>query len=559
MAHGTFTLHGEELELDGETARPGYVKIWASEELAEVDGTPVMTGLVQVDIETDGTWSLDLPADDGTVTPSGFHFFAQRRFDSGSAVDTKTVPGQDAGAVVNLKDVQPPTPGTPVVQVLAKGDKGDTGDTGPAGAQGVAGPTGATGPTGAQGPAGPTGATGPAGATGAQGSAGASGPQGIPGPSVPQAGGLMGTSVQSLYSRTKPVGNGSPAPTPSGFYALAKDPSVAGRVWMLSIDYSVLIFSDNGGASITAPAGITPAFTGAIHQMLFTGTHVWLVTGGNTSKSGQVWRSPLPAANGTGMSWTLMFDLTTPPNSLVAGVNSFFRPQCLAVSGANVWLLEYGTTVTGGPSLYYSSDTGVNWSKPKTWANAKHGHAVHAVGGVPLVMLGDAGATFTDLGLWRCTNAAGTGTWTQISAYGEAKGGNTLYGINFQPITVQGKAMLAVEYDGALGLGPLLFPDSGSTSTIWPMLQTFRLPPAYYGTMRCLTLTSEGNLMWVQTAENGAFGPTDTVWISAAPFTTAVLLDSFATSSMFLGDPIEDGDYVWLGYYRCHKEKFVGQ
>jgi hypothetical protein len=233
-----------------------------------------------------------------------------------------------------------------------------------------------------------------------------------------------------------------------------------------------------------------------------------------------------------------------------------------------VWLLEYGTTVTGGPSLYYSPDAGATWTKPKTWGSAgtgtaKHGHAVHAIGGLPVVMLGDAsttgGPSWTDIGLHRCANAAGTGTWTQISIYGEAKGGNTLYGINFQPITVDGKAMLAVEYDGALNLGPLLFPDSGATAQQWPLLRTFQLPAAYFGTMRCLTLTSEGNLMWVQTTENGAFGPSDTVWISAPPFTNAVLLDSFASSTMFLGEPIEDGDYVWFGWYRCRKEKFTGQ
>jgi len=385
---------------------------------------------------------------------------------------------------------------------------------------------------------------------------GLQGEQGIPGPSAAQAGGFMGPGVQGLYTRVKP-GTGVSGIT-TGMYALAKDPSVSDRVWGVGLDFGHLGFS-NSAATAWTPKVDTTALgaSGAIHQLLFTGTHLWMVSGSNASQNGKVWRSPLPDASGNGLSFTLMFNLAAPPNGLTSGVNSFFRPQCLAVSGANVYLLEYGTTVTGGPSIYYSADTGMNWSKPKTWANAKHGHAVHVINGGAVVMLGDSGST--DLGLWRATAVNGTGTWNRIGQYGEAAGGNTLYGINFQAVTVSGKAMLAIEYDGALNLGPLLFPDTAGNATIWPLLKTFDLPAAYYGTMRCLTVTSEGNLIWVQTAENGAFGPTDTVWISTAPFTTAVLLDSFTTSSMFLGEPLEDGDYVWFGYYRCHKEKFVGQ
>lgn len=360
-------------------------------------------------------------------------------------------------------------------------------------------------------------------------------------------------SVLGLFTRTKPGAGVSGITT--GFYALAKDPSVAGRIWGNGLDFSTLGFTTDG-TNYTAKT-LHPG-SGAMHQLLFTASHAWLVTGPNLDRQGQVWRSPLPDEDGNGLAWTLMFDLAAPPAGIATGVNSFFRPQCLAVAGANVYLLEYGSTVTGGPSLYYSANTGTTWTKVKTWANAKHGHALHVVGGVPLVMLGDSGASFTDIGLWRATTAAAT-AWSRISQYGESSGGNTLYGINFQPVTVNGKSMLAIEYDGALNLGPLLFPDSGATAQVWPLLATFELPPAYYGTMRCLTLTSEGNLMWVQTAENGTFGPNDTVWISEPPFTDPVLLDTFATSTMFLGDPIEDGDYVWFGHYRCHKEQFASE
>ena len=81
--------------------------------------------------------------------------------------------------------------------------------------------------------------------------------------------------------------------------------------------------------------------------------------------------------------------------------------------------LEYSVApITGGTSIYRSGDSGATWTKVKTWANAKHGHAVKAIGGVPWVMLGDYPGGFTDIGLWSASDAA-AGLWTRRSRFGE--------------------------------------------------------------------------------------------------------------------------------------------
>lgn len=390
-----------------------------------------------------------------------------------------------------------------------------------------------------------------------KGDQGDTGPQGPAGPNAPQAGGAFARSVQGLFTIAQPSASGMT----TGFYALAMDPSVSGRVWGNGLDFSTFGYYEP--ATNTYVAKTLHPGTGAMHELQFTTAHAWLLTGSNADRNGQLWRSPLPDASGNGLSWTKMFDLAAPPGGLVAGVNSFFRPQCIALlpngGSWHVWLLEYGTTVTGGPSIYYSPDAGATWTKPKTWANAKHGHSVYAINGGPVVMLGDAG--FTDLGLWRATAANGTGTWNRISKYGEAAGGNTQYGIGAVAGTFNGNAVLFYEYDGDENFGPLVFPGGASTAQIWSMRPTYPIPQRYFGTMRTLTQTPAGDLMWVQTTENGAFGThDDTIWISKADEHTAPVLCgsiSGGPSSRQYGRAVSEGNgYVWFGNKRCHVEEF---
>lgn len=369
--------------------------------------------------------------------------------------------------------------------------------------------------------------------------------------------GTAAVVTQRLYARTIPT------PTFSGtgqIRPLTTDPNVAGRVWFSETAHDYIGFTDDHGATATTKV-LNPSHSSGfgVVQMTFAGSTVWLVTTGTTGAKGQVWSSPAPDASGNGLSWTLKFDLAAPPAGITVGNMSAFRNSCVAISGSNVYLVEYSVaTITGGPSLYYSSNSGSTWTKTYTWANGKHCHSVKVLGGVPWVMIGDGG--FTDIGLWVASSASAA-SWVRRSLYGEANGGNTNYGINMLPASIEGQAMVLSEYDGNRSYGPLVFPSQTPTVT-GALLPQCTLPGAYVGTMRQMTMTSEGNLMWVTTGEGGAVGPLDSVWIARPPFTTPVLLEALPSSAntfTTMGDPVEDGDYVWFGTNRCRKELYVGQ
>lgn len=374
------------------------------------------------------------------------------------------------------------------------------------------------------------------------------GPLFEPAPAAKKAG-----VTQGLYSR-QPMGS---------FRALSVDPAVAGRVWGVSSGGVSFIDGDGTGARVDKSAA--PSAQSGV-QMEWTATHVFLVTSGSTSRAGQVWRSPRPDVNGDGLAWSKVFDLTGGTTTLAGGVdggeNTYFREQSFATDGTVAYVLEYGGTVTGGPSVYHCANVAVAdpanilWTKRKTWANGKHGHGVRIIGGVPWVMLGDAG--FTDLGLWKAT-AAAAGTWTKLSLYGEAEGGNTLYGINIHPVTIDGQPVVLTDNDTKHGHSVLVYNTQGSLRL--PLVPLLRVPPPYYGTVRSLTMTTDGNLMWVQTGEAGAVAALDSVWISRAPYTEAVLLEAIPSANTFgtLGAPVESGPYVFFGAFRVTKEKFLGQ
>ena len=354
------------------------------------------------------------------------------------------------------------------------------------------------------------------------------------------------TATDGTYARTLPTPNSGATIRP-----LCVDPNVSGRIWAVGTAFGQVGFTDDDGTTFTA----TPGGSGGIQSMLITGNYAYLST------KSQVWRSPKPLADGTGLSWTKIWDTDSmalgPAGSATnAGTNAELRNSCVAVSGSNGYIVEYGsTTVTGGPSLYYSSNidtataASVVFTKPKTWANGKHCHAVQVIGGVPWVTIGDA--TFTDLGVWTATNAA-AGTWNRRSLYGEANGGTTEYGINMLPMTIGGQSVVVMEYDGYGPSGPLIHPTQTS-STNRPTRRLCDLPNPYSGSMRGLTLTAAGHLMWVTTGESAAIGPLDSIWIAKAPFTNPILLESFASANTLgtIGDPVTNNGYVWFGNYRC--------
>lgn len=360
--------------------------------------------------------------------------------------------------------------------------------------------------------------------------------------------------VQGLYQRTS-----------ISWRALSTDPNVPGRVWGVNAGGIGYRDADGGGPLVTKDA--LPSTQSGVQLVFATAQpFVFLVTSGNASRLGQVWRSPRPDANGDGLAWTKIFDLTGFTTSAAGGVDggegSYFREQSFALEpgGQVAYILEYGATVTGGPSIYQTANvfaTSMLWSKRHTWANGKHGHGITRIGSTVFAMIGDAG--FEDLGLWR-TGPAGT-PWSRSSIYGEISGGNSLYGVNIHPATVGGAPVILTDNDTKQHASILMFADQSTKSL--PLLRYITAPIPYgLGTVRQVTVTSEGNVWWVQTGENGAVGPYDSIWMCRLDRPDApVMLESRPSDNGFgtLGPPVESGDYIFIGSSRVRKEKFADQ
>ena len=366
--------------------------------------------------------------------------------------------------------------------------------------------------------------------------------------------------VVTNYARTQPTPYLS-----FGIVPFAVDPDVSGRIWASNIAFGSIGHSDDNGVTYTPRVG-NPDPTTGVQSMVFSGSFVYLTISGSTSRHGSVWRSPKPASDGTGLSFTKIFDLNglvNGPGGAAAsgGVNSFFRNSCVAVSGANCYVVEYsGLPITGGASVYTSTNVNtatpgnVVFAKTYTWANSKHLHAVKVIGGVPWVTVGDGAQNglYSDLGLWTATTTAAN-AWTRRSLYGQINNGTYEYGINFFPMTIAGQSVVVLEYDGYGPAGPLVH-TTQDPLLVRPTRPLFDLPIPYTGSMQGLVRTSEGLLMWVTTSEGGAIGTIDSVWASPAPYTEPVLLETVAPNTFgSILDPIESGDFVWFGSYRVRK------
>jgi hypothetical protein len=368
--------------------------------------------------------------------------------------------------------------------------------------------------------------------------------------------------TRGLYSRTRPTPDGGT----SLITPLIMDPTVPGRMWSQGVKYAQLGYGPVDGSVFTPVGGARLPGGNAITGLFASPTHLWATMGPMTPGKGSVWRSPLPAASftgstGHGLSFTKVFDLVDPPSGITVGDNAYWRNSSLATdaTGQRVMLLEYGTVITGGPSAYFSIDAGTTWTKVKTWAKAKHGHAVRWHKGQWWVQLGDTG--FSDLGVWSAPDSEPF-MWRRRSTYQMATSDSAEYGINIFPITVNGIEKMVVEADTLSNFGPLFLP-TGTPDNQRSFIPSARLPIEHKGTMRQLTYDPEtGNLYWYQTCELGVLNTTDSIWMLAPPYTQPILLESFpyqGAGGETQGDPVIYGDYLWLGRNCIRKELTMTQ
>lgn len=382
-------------------------------------------------------------------------------------------------------------------------------------------------------------------------------------------------SVVTGYSRT--------TPTPGGVQLrmLMRDPTVSGRVWGKKLPSGKFGYSDDHGATFVDKFDAPEEAAAGAPSMRSWNGFVYLIqvpTAAALVRRGQIWRSPIPDSSGNGWSWTKIFDLNAPPAGFTAGLNSTFRSDSLWGVGSHVYFGEYspakvGTTTgdavttsvaTEGPGLFCAPDNGNTWYMLKRF-NARHIHAGAIIGGNCWLTLGDAGSSWLHRGLWSCTGIGVDKIFTIRSLSTEANAGydaNNRYGINLLGLDVAGGPMVVMESDGRDNAGPLVYQGQSTTGNR-PLVPLNRPPFPYNGSMRHITLTPEGNLMWLQTGEQGAISDFDTVMVSRGPFfSEAVAVEALpAASNLFAsaGDSVLDGEGVWFGSHYIHRPLFPGQ
>lgn len=381
-------------------------------------------------------------------------------------------------------------------------------------------------------------------------------------------------TATSGYERTVP----RPSGVTIGMRMLMRDPIVPGRVWGKNLPGDGSFgYSDDEGVTFVKKFNAPEESTAGASSMRFWNGFVWLLqnpTDPSLTRRGQLWRSPYPDSLGNGWNWTKVFDLNSPPPGFTTGLNSTFRSDSVFGDGADVFLLEYspaklGSTpndaVEGGPSLYYSPNSGGTWYRVARFTKMRHGHAGMIINRKPFITGGDAGNGWTDRGLWSAPEISTSAVWTKRSLSIEGNPGyaaTDLYGINMIAMNVSGAPMIIMESDGRFNSGPLVYQGQSVTGGR-PIIELNKVPVPYFGSMRHICLTPEGNLMWLQTGESGSIGDYDTVMISKGPFfSESVALESVpASSNLFFsaGDSVLDGDYVWFGHHRIRRPIFPGQ
>jgi hypothetical protein len=320
-----------------------------------------------------------------------------------------------------------------------------------------------------------------------------------------------------------------------------------GRLYGVNATNGHWVYSDTNGTTWT-DTGQSPSVNpgGSVIELVFHSTFMYAVT-----IAGKVWRNTIDTFTG----WTDVSVSATP-----AGTTG--RPGICVSNGTYLFYGNYNSTLPGDAYVWRSADDGTTWVEVLHVATARH---VHAIAPDPanlahiFATLGDASQAGN--GLYYSASNGAAASFVRISS--------NRYGINlaFPPAVSGVPARIILEGDGVaqphllsyyLALAgatdfktdPLVWPDTAPASGA-----------SWAGTARSLAVTSEGNIVWISTAENGAVGTRDGLWMARGPwFTTPVLLEEL-TGAVWpsYGRTYESGAYLLNYRYRMLRPKFAGQ
>jgi len=310
--------------------------------------------------------------------------------------------------------------------------------------------------------------------------------------------------------------------------------------WVTSTDHG-----DTWTDEIYSPASSFPF--SAIGDMIVTSTHMFCAS----SATGAVSRAPKDNFN----TWTTI----TPPGM---PTSTRARPYTLLHNGT---FLYYGTynqqTVAGDCKVYRSADNGDTWTEVLDVTDGRHIHAVQCDATTTdiFVTVGDAG--YGGEGLYYSSTSGAAASFTKISS--------NRYGIAMAfPATISNvQRRILMEGDGAnephvVGYYRALVGTPSLTDPIvWPDTSPADGGGSWSGTGRGIKLDTNNNLWFFSTAENGAAGTRDALWVCKGPWHTTPVLVEELTGNVPLAyyRTFESGTYMLNFRSRWPRLKFADQ
>lgn len=278
-----------------------------------------------------------------------------------------------------------------------------------------------------------------------------------------------------------------------------------GRLYGVNLTSGHWVYSDDGANwTDTLQSPVSNPGNGNLIQLIFHGAYQVAV-----SSDGKLYRNTRDAWTG----WTAI---------TVAGVpaGTTGRVDICTSNGTYLFYGNYNASLPGGAKIWRSSDNGANWTQVLDAPTARHVHAM-------LVDPGDSTKVYATLG---DASQSGNGfyysgdsgaNWTRLSS--------NRYGINMAvtPGNTGLSRLMLLEGDGSaqphimsLDYATVSGGQAAPTNAlIHPWSSTWN------GTGRGLAITSDGNLFYFTTAESGAVGTRDAIWLAAGPhFDTVILL-----------------------------------
>lgn len=281
-------------------------------------------------------------------------------------------------------------------------------------------------------------------------------------------------------------------------------------------------------------------------QMIFAGANMYVW--GNDSK---LYRNTIDTFSG----WT---DVTGPWPANTTG-----RPEIAAHNGTVLLYGNYNGAAPFGAEIWRSVDDGDTWAQVLDVTTTKHVHAIvfdPSDATSVWASLGDFGSGFSGHGLYHSADSGAT--WAATSVDG-------LYGINMVIPAAVNNVPRRVILEGDGQARPHLMQFYVASQAATGVLTDGLLYPDtndlagrdWSGTARGIIHTSEGNIVYMTTNEQGAVGTRNGVWIARGPwFTTPTLLEDLGPVLRWaFNKTFESGDYLFNERYRLTRPKFAGQ